>query len=190
MLNFGFAVRRKWLVPIQLIRGMILSSLATLTKTWFTNTGSEQLLDPVLLCWAFIPMFYLRSLVEHFKYHWITISKFIPILYITFFSLKYVAVNCTCIWPVVHSDVCSVFLWMVISKHYFSYILFVTSFQVPVVPLQRPDDMYSSSHSWMQTASSYEDMCSEQGIPTMITWSYDGKEVAVEGSWDNWGTRF
>ncbi|KAF5775222.1 putative AMP-activated kinase, glycogen-binding protein [Helianthus annuus] len=23
----------------------------------------------------------------------------------------------------------------------------------------------------------------------MITWSYDGKEVAVEGSWDNWKTR-
>jgi len=61
--------------------------------------------------------------------------------------------------------------------------------QVPVVPLQRPDDMYSSSHSWMQTAPAYEDMCSEQGIPTMITWSYDGKEVAVEGSWDNWRTR-
>ncbi|XP_041025851.1 SNF1-related protein kinase regulatory subunit beta-2-like isoform X1 [Juglans microcarpa x Juglans regia] len=61
--------------------------------------------------------------------------------------------------------------------------------EAPVVPLQRPDDMYGSSHSWMQTASGYEDMCSEQGIPTMITWSYDGKEVAVEGSWDNWRTR-
>lgn len=59
-----------------------------------------------------------------------------------------------------------------------------------MVPLQRPDDMYIPSHSWMQTASSFEDMCSEQGIPTMITWSYDGKEVAVEGSWDNWRTRF
>ncbi|XP_035543869.1 SNF1-related protein kinase regulatory subunit beta-2-like isoform X2 [Juglans regia] len=61
--------------------------------------------------------------------------------------------------------------------------------EAPVVPLQRPDEMYVSSHSWMQTASGYEDMCSEQGIPTMITWSYDGKEVAVEGSWDNWRTR-
>jgi 5'-AMP-activated protein kinase regulatory beta subunit len=79
---------------------------------------------------------------------------------------------------------------MVLSKPDFSYNLFVTSFQVPVVPLQRPDDMYSSSHSWMQTAPAYEDMCNEQGIPTMITWSYDGKEVAVEGSWDTWRTRF
>jgi 5'-AMP-activated protein kinase regulatory beta subunit len=44
--------------------------------------------------------------------------------------------------------------------------------------------------SWMQTTSGYEDMFSEIGIPTMITWSYGGKEVAVEGSWDNWKTRF
>ncbi|KAK9065243.1 hypothetical protein SSX86_016626 [Deinandra increscens subsp. villosa] len=60
--------------------------------------------------------------------------------------------------------------------------------QVPVAPLQRPDEM-QSSNSWMHNSSSYEDMVTEQGIPTMITWSYDGKEVAVEGSWDNWKTR-
>jgi len=59
-----------------------------------------------------------------------------------------------------------------------------------VVPLQRPDEMHVPSPSWMQTTSGYEDMYSELGIPTMITWSYDGKEVAVEGSWDNWKTRF
>ncbi|KAK2968860.1 hypothetical protein RJ640_008027 [Escallonia rubra] len=61
--------------------------------------------------------------------------------------------------------------------------------QVPVVPLQRPDEMQIPSHSWMQTSSGYEDMGSEHGIPVMITWSYDGNEVAVEGSWDNWKTR-
>ncbi|XP_076934779.1 SNF1-related protein kinase regulatory subunit beta-2-like [Bidens hawaiensis] len=60
--------------------------------------------------------------------------------------------------------------------------------QVPVAPLQRPDEM-QSNNSWMQDTSNYEDMVTEQGIPTMITWSYDGKEVAVEGSWDNWKTR-
>lgn len=59
-----------------------------------------------------------------------------------------------------------------------------------MVPLQRPDEMHTPSPSWMQTTSGYEDMYSELGIPTMITWSYDGKEVAVEGSWDNWKTRF
>ena len=38
--------------------------------------------------------------------------------------------------------------------------------------------------------SGHDDMYYEQGIPTMITWSYDGNEVAVEGSWDNWKTRY
>ncbi|XP_019419186.1 PREDICTED: SNF1-related protein kinase regulatory subunit beta-2-like isoform X2 [Lupinus angustifolius] len=61
--------------------------------------------------------------------------------------------------------------------------------KVPVVPLQRPDEMHVPSPSWMQTSSGYEDMYCELGIPTMITWSYEGKEVAVEGSWDNWKTR-
>ncbi|KAG5039145.1 hypothetical protein JHK82_019966 [Glycine max] len=60
--------------------------------------------------------------------------------------------------------------------------------QVPVVPLQRPDDIHVPSCSWMETTSGYEDMYTQVGIPTMITWSYDGKEVAVEGSWDNWKT--
>ncbi|CAL0301086.1 unnamed protein product [Lupinus luteus] len=61
--------------------------------------------------------------------------------------------------------------------------------QVPVVPLQRPDEMHVPSPPWMQTRSGCEDMFRELGIPTMITWSYEGKEVAVEGSWDNWKTR-
>lgn len=58
-----------------------------------------------------------------------------------------------------------------------------------MVPLQRPDEIHIPNNSWMQT-SGFEDMCCEQGIPTMITWSYGGKDVAVEGSWDNWKTRF
>lgn len=61
--------------------------------------------------------------------------------------------------------------------------------QVPAVPLQRPDEMHIPSQSWMQTSLGYEDECDEQGIPTMITWSYGGKGVAIEGSWDNWKTR-
>ncbi|XP_004507596.1 SNF1-related protein kinase regulatory subunit beta-2 [Cicer arietinum] len=64
--------------------------------------------------------------------------------------------------------------------------------QVPVVPLQRPDEMHAispTSHSWTQTTSGYEDMCTEHRIPTMITWSHGGKEIAVEGSWDNWKSR-
>lgn len=61
--------------------------------------------------------------------------------------------------------------------------------QAPVLPLQRPDEINIPNPSWMQTSSGYEDVYYEQGIPTMITWSYDGKDVAVEGSWDSWKTR-
>ncbi|KAF8414259.1 hypothetical protein HHK36_002259 [Tetracentron sinense] len=61
--------------------------------------------------------------------------------------------------------------------------------QVPMIPLQRPDEMHIQSHAWMQSGTEYDDMLCEQGIPTMITWSYGGKEVAVEGSWDNWKTK-
>lgn len=59
-----------------------------------------------------------------------------------------------------------------------------------MVPLQRPDEIHIPSPSWMQTNSGFEDMSCEQAIPTMITWTYGGKEVAVEGSWDNWKIRF
>ncbi|KAK8971764.1 hypothetical protein V6N11_081462 [Hibiscus sabdariffa] len=62
--------------------------------------------------------------------------------------------------------------------------------QVPVLPLRRPDEMHTSSPSWLQSTIGNEDGFPEKGIPTMITWSYGGKEVAVEGSWDNWKTRF
>ncbi|GLT25813.1 hypothetical protein SLA2020_009180 [Shorea laevis] len=62
-------------------------------------------------------------------------------------------------------------------------------FQVPVVPLQRADEMLIPSLSWMQAWAGYEDIPNEQGIPTMIIWSSGGKTVAVEGSWDNWRTR-
>ncbi|XP_010538431.1 PREDICTED: SNF1-related protein kinase regulatory subunit beta-2-like [Tarenaya hassleriana] len=62
--------------------------------------------------------------------------------------------------------------------------------QVPVLPLQRPDEIHIPNPSWMQP-SVYEGPCNEQqqGIPTMITWCHGGKEIAVEGSWDNWKTR-
>ncbi|CAI9087119.1 OLC1v1021111C1 [Oldenlandia corymbosa var. corymbosa] len=62
--------------------------------------------------------------------------------------------------------------------------------QMPVVPLQRPDEMQVPGPSWMlHSMSGHDNMYYEQGIPTMITWSHDGKEVFVEGSWDNWKTR-
>lgn len=60
---------------------------------------------------------------------------------------------------------------------------------MPVVPLQRPEELHIPNPSWMQATSGYEDLNDEQGVPTLISWTYDGKEVAVEGSWDNWKSR-
>uniref|UniRef100_A0A0A0LYK2 Association with the SNF1 complex (ASC) domain-containing protein n=1 Tax=Cucumis sativus TaxID=3659 RepID=A0A0A0LYK2_CUCSA len=61
--------------------------------------------------------------------------------------------------------------------------------QVPLTPLRKADEMLIHTHSQMQSSLAYEDTCNEQSIPTMITWSYGGKEVTIEGSWDCWRTR-
>lgn len=60
---------------------------------------------------------------------------------------------------------------------------------MPVAPLQRPDELQIPNPSWMQTGAGNEEAYNEHCIPTMIMWSYGGKEVFVEGSWDDWKTR-
>ncbi|XP_028548845.1 SNF1-related protein kinase regulatory subunit beta-2-like isoform X3 [Dendrobium catenatum] len=62
--------------------------------------------------------------------------------------------------------------------------------QNPMVPLQKPGDLLPMSNTLIQNTSQSDDIIYEQGIPAMITWSYGGKEVAVEGSWDNWITKY
>lgn len=59
--------------------------------------------------------------------------------------------------------------------------------QVPVAPLQRPDGP-SSDQMWQTEADDAMDV-PQRGIPTLITWSYGGNDVSVEGSWDNWKSR-
>ncbi|KAJ7964905.1 SNF1-related protein kinase regulatory subunit beta-2 [Quillaja saponaria] len=63
--------------------------------------------------------------------------------------------------------------------------------QVPVVPLQRPkyncppffnQNRQNESHGVIEDPS-------QRGIPTMITWTYGGNNVAMEGSWNNWTSR-
>uniref|UniRef100_A0A7N0TR59 Association with the SNF1 complex (ASC) domain-containing protein n=1 Tax=Kalanchoe fedtschenkoi TaxID=63787 RepID=A0A7N0TR59_KALFE len=61
--------------------------------------------------------------------------------------------------------------------------------QVPAIPIRRPSEVYILNPSWAQPTAGYEDTSNEPGIPTVITWSYGGKHVAVEGSWDDWKTR-
>ncbi|KAI3905756.1 hypothetical protein MKW92_010551 [Papaver armeniacum] len=61
--------------------------------------------------------------------------------------------------------------------------------QVPVAPLQRGDAPSALNQMWMNESHGAVDLPPEQGIPTLITWSYGGQDVAVEGSWDNWTSR-
>ncbi|GAB4859278.1 galactose metabolism- protein [Ancistrocladus abbreviatus] len=62
--------------------------------------------------------------------------------------------------------------------------------QVPVTPLQRDDGPPPIFNQMQQVESEQADDCpSEKGIPTLITWSHGGNNVAVEGTWDDWMSR-
>ncbi|CAL9048002.1 unnamed protein product, partial [Musa banksii] len=60
--------------------------------------------------------------------------------------------------------------------------------RIRMFPLQRHEEMHPPSDAWMPNSSWYGDVL-YPGIPTMITWSHGGKEVFVQGSWDNWKTK-
>ncbi|KAJ7960449.1 SNF1-related protein kinase regulatory subunit beta-2 [Quillaja saponaria] len=54
--------------------------------------------------------------------------------------------------------------------------------------LQRANGPFSNQN-WQNESHGVIEDPSERGIPTLITWSYGGNNVAVEGSWDNWTSR-
>ncbi|GFP94226.1 snf1-related protein kinase regulatory subunit beta-1 [Phtheirospermum japonicum] len=62
------------------------------------------------------------------------------------------------------------------------------SSQAPILPSQRNDGT-SFNHLRQNESQRAVDRPHEQGVPTIITWSFGGNNVAVEGSWDNWRTR-
>ncbi|XP_055814533.1 SNF1-related protein kinase regulatory subunit beta-1 [Solanum dulcamara] len=61
--------------------------------------------------------------------------------------------------------------------------------QVPVVPLQGGAGNPVSNQMWGNESQDASDHPPESGIPTLITWSYGGNNVAIQGSWDNWRSR-
>ncbi|XP_065876148.1 SNF1-related protein kinase regulatory subunit beta-2-like isoform X2 [Euphorbia lathyris] len=62
--------------------------------------------------------------------------------------------------------------------------------QVPMVPLARPAEiMHTQNYALGQNTSDSSNALSEKENAVMITWSYEGKQVAVTGSWDNWDKR-
>ncbi|KAK4487468.1 hypothetical protein RD792_005898 [Penstemon davidsonii] len=63
------------------------------------------------------------------------------------------------------------------------------SSQAPAIPLQRNCGPSLSNPLRQNDSQRGVDHPFEQGIPTIITWSFGGQSVAVEGSWDNWRVR-
>ncbi|PIN16916.1 Protein involved in Snf1 protein kinase complex assembly [Handroanthus impetiginosus] len=60
--------------------------------------------------------------------------------------------------------------------------------QAPAAPLQRNNGPSFNPLRPFESERGADDPVG-QGIPTIITWSFGGNNVAVEGSWDNWRTR-
>ncbi|XP_072959381.1 SNF1-related protein kinase regulatory subunit beta-1-like [Typha angustifolia] len=63
--------------------------------------------------------------------------------------------------------------------------------QIPVPPLQRAaDGPPVFNQMWMsELPGGTSDGPSEKEIPALLVWTFGGKNVLVEGSWDNWTTR-
>jgi 5'-AMP-activated protein kinase regulatory beta subunit len=58
-----------------------------------------------------------------------------------------------------------------------------------IPPLQRVEVLPFSNNSRLNESQGVNDGTQEKGVPTVITWTFGGNSVAVEGSWDNWKAR-
>lgn len=57
--------------------------------------------------------------------------------------------------------------------------------------MQRPDALQPAfSHLGMTGGRGHFGTPPQKGIPTLITWNFGGNEVSVEGSWDDWKSRY
>lgn len=65
-----------------------------------------------------------------------------------------------------------------------------TIFQVPMAPLPRSGEMtHVPNYALVPNTTDFRGVVPENLRAVMITWSFDGKQVAVTGSWDNWNRR-
>ncbi|KAL9262431.1 SNF1-related protein [Drosera capensis] len=61
--------------------------------------------------------------------------------------------------------------------------------EFPGTPLPISVGSRFPSRKWNDESHASLDSPSDKGIPTLITWTQGGNNVAVEGSWDNWTSR-
>jgi 5'-AMP-activated protein kinase, regulatory beta subunit len=63
--------------------------------------------------------------------------------------------------------------------------------QTPVPPLQRAADVTPVFNQILMNDQEEEyDGPPQKEIPSLIVWTLGGKNVYVEGSWDNWKSRY
>ncbi|KAI5061037.1 hypothetical protein GOP47_0023542 [Adiantum capillus-veneris] len=58
--------------------------------------------------------------------------------------------------------------------------------QAPILPISRGN---GGPMTFYPQGSQRQTLEEQQGIPTIIQWTYGGNEVYIEGSWDNWQNR-
>jgi 5'-AMP-activated protein kinase, regulatory beta subunit len=62
--------------------------------------------------------------------------------------------------------------------------------QTPVPPLQRAADVTPVFNQILMDEQEEYDGPPQKEIPALIVWTLGGKNVYVEGSWDNWKSRY
>ena len=63
-------------------------------------------------------------------------------------------------------------------------------FQTPVSPLLKPADPIFNQVLMKEDQDEIFDYPHEKEIPVLLVWTFGGKNVSVEGSWDHWKTRY
>ncbi|RWW24445.1 hypothetical protein GW17_00011260, partial [Ensete ventricosum] len=72
-----------------------------------------------------------------------------------------------------------------------SFTLSFCMLYIPVPPLPGAADAPRVfNQQWLNEPDQYLDGPYEKGIPTLITWNHGGNVVLLEGSWDNWTSRY
>jgi hypothetical protein len=78
-------------------------------------------------------------------------------------------------------------LIVVLKENHFDSIIL---FQTPVSPLLKPADPIFNQVLMKDNQDEMLDYPPEKEIPVLLVWTFGGKNVSVEGSWDHWKTRY
>jgi hypothetical protein len=71
-------------------------------------------------------------------------------------------------------------------------LIYLIVLQSPVTPLQRATDVPPPvfNQILMRDQQDDSDGPPQKKIPTLLVWPHGGKNIYVEGSWDNWTSKY